>query len=226
MHTRAIVMCLACLGLLTASTAAGQERSIALSVYVAKQPNAPVQVIQLAPHSATGKGPRIIVKNFSNHQVVSYILEARVTSGCTVTDHPQPISLGRRRQQKKIAPKQRADWDEDILDPPGLVVTAKELKAAYLDVQVGVDEVEFADGAIWKYQFSDIGGQFTPSFVQADEKRCRAWKTPPSVLEDVSTFSYVKTESDEFKLSLVPQNGTLGYFATCTVTQTLTLCPE
>jgi hypothetical protein len=88
--------------------------------------------------------------------------ESRKTLGVADT-RVRPLRIGPRATGE-------ASGSDSMLDSGGLVFSAaKHLKAAYLHVQVGVAEVDFADGTKWESQTELLQNLLDASLVAADK---------------------------------------------------------
>lgn len=128
-------------------------RSPALQVVVsaAIQEGSPVHIVGIlyAPEAL-----RFLLKNNSDKTVESVIITGtiEVPDGCSLDKPDQDYAAGGHLTHLRIELRQQSKTSmrEAPFDTSGLVLAAKELRAASLYVQVGVIEVDFLDGTRWR----------------------------------------------------------------------------
>jgi hypothetical protein len=162
---------------------------VRFSVYALVQDDFPVRIVALHyGYYSVG----FSLTNASDKSVddVSIAGVAIAPPGCGVEPRKSRFVIGNAFGRVRIGPHGNADaFESDSgLHTGFLVVQAKSLEAAYLQVQAMISEVDFADGTKWKRQIDPQASPFDPSLVAVD-----AWKCPDaaSVIEALKEMHVV-----------------------------------
>lgn len=209
---------------------AGESREeLRIHVIVANDSTSPVQITGLQTDSHPNNGPTVVLKNVSNKTINSIELAVAqaVPNGCmspdlaAETDSPPVLGyVGFHPEQISLAPTEQVISGEQHLGPGLLAWHALDANARFMQAQIGVVEVQFADGTSWSHSPQrDI--VFSRTLLQADEPSCADLRAQAASLEHIKRVrlksQFGSHESDP---------AALGYSFTCTVSENDLLCPE
>jgi hypothetical protein len=165
-----------------------------VSFLAVTQSDSPVRV--LGVERPTGaSSPMVTVENASPKPVkaVRVALAIVAPRGCSPEKHPAVIVVSNSGPDSldysngEIAPQQRA-----VLRGVDIVGSAfgaaAQLKSRYLQVQLGVVAVQFADGTSWRWRDQPeqrTPDVFSPEQLEADSGECSQWPWIPNALDNV-----------------------------------------
>ncbi len=218
--------------LLVIETAAQSKPAIAVSVFAAPQPKAPLQVVGFRRGNVPSNGPEIIIKNTTDKAISGFLLEGVFHAPCSSQRYPRSFAT----QGSPLSASTPVSAHTTLavkthgVDPANFVFAVKHLATALVHVEVGVIEVRFADGEVWRIPSRDrLTMLFTPSLADSDVPRCKSWPTAASELDDVSPNKLVvgrkRHDLPAGKIEKQP-GGAVGYFMTCPVKDGVTYCPD
>jgi hypothetical protein len=206
--------------LLTATFARGQTQIVA-SVFAAKQPGAPLQVIGLRK-SGRPDSYRVLVQNAGEIPIAAFVVDATISAPCLPNS---PFDRMGRRWDTTYVPPHAVVTAREFIDRDSVWVIhgAQHMRSNFVHVQIGVTEVRFADGTSWRSELANV--HFTPSLLSVDSKRCGSWPNSSGV-EDVRSVKYVKQGKQFLGVNRTAQpDGATGYLLACVVKADLALCP-
>ena len=186
-RTFALFLCL-CWGF--RASAGAVSPVITISVYAPEQAESPLHILRIKYNV---DGLQMLVSNASGKQVVGVAIlgVTGVPRGCQVDEHAL-IGIGGSVLPLTIRPRESAlaEGNSSPSGPAGLVLDAKHSGAdGFLHVQVGVVEVDFADGTKWilkpNLRREEVfGALFDPSLVDADGRTCPDLARTSKALEE------------------------------------------
>jgi len=156
---------------------------INISIYAPVQKDAPLHIVNLHYDAFS---VQFVLSNISDKSVVNAKIGSVFVApdGCGA-DPNRLLVLGGvgigadNVDELRISPHESAvTFPRDhgdispVLPPSILVRNAQRLATAYVHVQVGVVEVDFADGTKWKLQGGMPKTLFDPSLANADDGKC------------------------------------------------------
>lgn len=164
-----------------------------VSFVAATQSDSPVRVLGVERRSGTSS-PMVTVENVSPKPVnaVTVALAIAAPRGCSPEQHPVSIDVidsgpdSLHYSSSEIEPQQRA-----VLRGVDIVGStagyAAQFKSRYLQVQLGVIAVQFADGTSWRRNRAEqkLPDVFSPKQLEADASECPQWTWIPNALENV-----------------------------------------
>jgi hypothetical protein len=172
----------ASLYLVAAQSLYAADPTITIALYAAPQQESPLQILGF--NYGTGE-VQIEVSNTSSKPIVRSRLVAVLLSpyGCPAEKTSITTRLGGVLYPLRIAPHSKGITSRTTspFSPATLIMSAKDLGAGgYLHVQVGVLEVDFADGTRWRWNEglpseSDgllPSGPFDAKLLEADHVQC------------------------------------------------------
>jgi hypothetical protein len=167
---------------------------VKISIYAPKQKNSPLRITGFRYNDSA---IQVVLSNDSNKVVTSFIVVGTlsVPPGCSPTT-PQPGETGGGLQDLRIGSKETRTTtkDQSPFSPSSLVIGSKEWQTAYLHVQAGVVEVDFADGTKWRPYEGLPVDPFDRSLDEADAGAC-SHSDSSSIVEALGRVSKVGFES-------------------------------
>lgn len=161
-----------------------QEVTLRVHTIAATGQDSPVRVVQLIlrpnpPDSYSPATTGVMVHNFSNKKVVSARIESwlRAPSGCTA----QPASFsggGGGPESVYLEPGAEALLWSFPTDPHIAVSAGVWTRSTFIQVQVGVGAVNFADGTSWHLTNDKA---LYPGQLDPDSESCRDWAWPQNL---------------------------------------------
>jgi hypothetical protein len=148
------------------------DPTVTIALYAARQEQSPLQIVGFK----YGIGNIYIeVSNTSSKPIVGSRIFAVVLSPseCPIEKTGITMRLGDTLSPLRIAPHSKGITSGKF-SPGVLIMSAKDLGAGgYLHVQVGVVQVDFADGTVWKWgEGLPLSGPFDVTLLHSDRVRC------------------------------------------------------
>jgi hypothetical protein len=220
------------------STAAPELK---FSVYAIVQKDSPLQVIGFErglEHLGGIQHPddiQLILANRGDKVISGAVIVARITppSGCSSGEaRTVELSSGTDIKQLNLAPHQTM-----TLRQPSPVTFTSFVKAAQIQqiaaaqVQVGVTQVDFADGTLWRPdpdpRLQHPMAPFLPSLVEMDAGMC---SSPDAVLSALSNVTAIRPERGEKPLesstATVQESPTPHIVFRCRLEEMTAICPS
>jgi hypothetical protein len=195
--------------------------SVAISVWAVKQPDAPLQVTGFQRSAVSTRGVEVLLRNVTERPIRAFRIIAEIRAACPESGESEVWGRGSALDKKLVAPGTSVEAAEQVADAT-VIDFARRLKTSYLHVQVGVLEVQFADGTVWTNK-SPAGNQlFDPALVHLDAKRCSQWPTPGSELDQLKADATIVRDPSAGVMEL----RTDGYFMTCQLRDGKAFCPS
>jgi hypothetical protein len=206
------------------------SRGYTISVVTPEQADAPVRIVGI--EGSRNHSAQIIVQNFSRKKVVGAYLDSflQVPEGCPGSHGVLRASSDSRayRLSAPILPDKQLKLNNEPLVPAAMLTIASDrAESSYLQVQVAVVEVEFADGTKWEAH-PKAGEMFDPSLSTAESAACKD-APPPAPFRGVR---YKKREElnqgGQSCGSIGPklEEAKLGFRLVCSVNNGLACCPD
>jgi hypothetical protein len=203
--------------------------SVTIAIYAPKQPNSPAQVQGFKYNDGA---IQVVVSNETDKIVTAVAIEGTLT----VPPHCSPAkaipgATGGALQTLRIAPKQTSTTpkEESPLSPPGFISDAHEWQTAFLHVQVGLTEVDFADGTKWRLSENLPVNPFDRGLVQADASACSSFDSMPIVeaLQRVSRVAFSSHTAPIVEtVSQPPHADVPRLMFTCSLNENTATCPH
>lgn len=177
-----------------ASPNATSAPTVEFSFYAPMQKESPVHIVGLFYDYPTVK---INLRNASDVPVegIGIFAVAIAPRGCGAEPRKALGVADPQVRPVRIGPRDtgEASGSDSTLGPGVLVLAAAtHLKAAYLHVQVGVAEVDFADGTRWTLQTDLRKTLLDASLVTADDGKCH---DVPAVAEALKSIRVVQADN-------------------------------
>ena len=178
-HRRRIVPLLLVLLIAAASSRAMAAPRITVSIYAPLQKGAPVHIVGF---DYGEEKVRVVLSNVSDKPVADVVVVGQLVAppGCAVEPR-RVIDIGGTYvgHPLQIGPRGRVvtSPDNSPFGPGDLIIDARHFGYGHAHVQVGVLEVDFADGTkwIWKPDLTRdeiLSSLFDPSLLDADARTC------------------------------------------------------
>jgi hypothetical protein len=161
-----------------------QEVTLRIHTIAATGQDSPVRVVQLIlwPNPPDSYSPAVIgvmVHNFSDKKVVSARVEywLRAPSGCAA----QSASFsggGGGPESVYLGPGAEARLWAFPANPNIAVSTGVWVRSAFVQVQIGIGAVDFADGTSWRLTNNKA---LDPGQLESDSESCRDWAWPQNL---------------------------------------------
>jgi hypothetical protein len=206
--------------------------SITLAVTAAVQGNAPLRVTEVLPGSGTAAASlKIRLKNYSSKAISRFALSGILSrpEGCvTKADLGQESDMAQTGvgsiHADYIAPGSEIEIMPNDFHPANLVFNAVQWRATYMNVQAGIDFVEFSDGSRWDHH-RKLGKPFEPNLLKLDRKECKQPPDPAASLAEFDHIRYVQMNSEEGARLPVQYLDSRGMKFTCVVQGAEATCP-
>src|SRR5215469_5928320 len=197
------------IAMLTTGATGQNKPNVAISVWAVSQPEAPLQVTGFQKSSIPTRGIEILLRNVTDQPVKAFRIIAKLQAACPSGGEAEVWGFGSALERKLVPPGASTQAQEQVADATVIGFT-KRLKTSFLHVQVGVLEVELADGTVWKNKFPPGSQLFDPALPQSDANRCSEWPTTAEIEQLKGDFAIIRD----------PSVGTIeirsnGYFMTC-----------
>lgn len=230
MHRRELLGLILALMVPTAANAGGPP-VISFSIYAPLQKDSPVRIVGL---NYGEHGVQFTLSNVSERATVGVALTGIiiVPSACLAVQGHVPSFMSLGNAKFRLGPGEKrltTTRDGYGLPPQTLVGNAGHLQAAYLQIQVGVVEVNFADGKNWKAD-EELRPAPTrpidPSLAAADVGKC---SDAPAVIRALRATEGVKLDRGVEKVSYGDDPGGSApprLFLSCTLGGPIATCPS
>lgn len=200
------------------------------SIYAVVQKDSPLRIVGFKYDS---DDLELVLANQTDRVVTGAVIAKRLTAplGCAVVESTTgELSSGPELKELRINPRQKLAIRDSVA---GLVLAAKYLKAAGVQVQTAVTEVDFADGTRWRpdpdprLPTGHPMATFKPSLLVADAGMC---SSPDSVIEALSSVNGTRSQSGatppESSDATVEGEATPHIVFECTLEETSAICPK
>lgn len=201
-----------------------------IALYAPDKNGSPLQILSFTyAHSAIG----VVVRNDSGKTVTGFRIGGVVSVplGCSNSKRESEeygTQTGSGLKNLRIRPHQTAAslGSDPPFDAVGLVFAARNAKAAYVSVGVGIGEVTFADRTVWHHR-GDAASEVRPPY-EISSRGTDVCKT-----EDVSTA--IDTLGKILRVGFKPgpalqvtgsPRATPGLSFTCLLNEAIATCPE
>lgn len=205
--------------LIVLHASAATDPQIGISVWAASQPTAPLQVVGFEKSSVFARGVEVRLRNVSEKAINSFRVQGAFRAACPSSGNAETWGNGSALQKEVVLPGAFVQAEEQVAGT-SVIAMARELKASFVHVQVGVLEVDFADGTVWKNRFPAGSQLFNPELVESDAQRCLQWPTP-SAIEQLKRDVMIAKDPSSGVLELRSN----GYFMSCSIRDGKAFCP-
>ena len=161
-----------------------QEVTLRIHTIAATGQDSPVRVVQLIlwPNPPDSYSPAVIgvmVHNFSAKKVVSVHVEywLRAPSGCAAQSASFSGGTG-GHESVYLEPGAEARLWAFPANPNFAVSTGVWVRSAFVQVQIGIGAVDFADGTSWRLTNNKA---LDPGQLASDSENCRDWAWPQNL---------------------------------------------
>jgi hypothetical protein len=200
--------------------------AISIFIYAPVQADSPLHVVGFQYDEGFIK---LALLNASDKSIVGVEIIGleQAPPGCA----PEPrrvVDIGASVEPLRIAPHERVvtsgRGDHPGLSAGNLVLEAQHWEAASLQLQVGVWEVDFADGTKWRPQRELPRAPFDPSLVEADAGKCPGGVA--ATTKALTAVVGVKFDHSVERPSTGGENGTLPRLVfSCSLEGSKAVCP-
>jgi hypothetical protein len=186
------------LALISGASVLAQGLTVRIHVVAAAHQDAPVQVSKLIlwpdypePHNPTIIG--VVLENASKKLVVSVDLTSvtQAPPDC-ITRPTRRFVIGSNSDPRSlyIEPGTTVQSWTSVAEPNHAVSASLWLTSRFVQVQIGVARVEFADGSYWQWSES---GVFEAPLRLADNRECSVWQWPDALNSMIAHWNNSQT---------------------------------
>lgn len=189
-------------------------------------PDTPLGIVGFASRPQLFKGPYIVLRNFSNRSVTRFRLEATITTPheCASQGVPDNYYSNREFDQMNIlaGSSGRVYWN--LLGPQNLVWAAKGETGSYVQLQISISEVEFADGAVWKRKTPDAAFLTPEELSNMAPPGCLPWRDMDKALAGVTEVRSRADARPGYKV-VPPATQHAAFAFSCRIVGNAAICP-